>query len=160
MLASDAAFGVDMAFASGEAQVGLLELYTSEGCSSCPPADRWLSGLQNEPGLWHEFVPVAFHVDYWDDIGWKDRFDSPAYTERQRTYERQGAVSAVYTPGVLRATLAGNSVSVRFRPRMAQSARFVVNLAVLGSGLTTAVQAGENRGRQLRHDFVVLGTTS
>ena len=64
-------------------QVGLLELYTSEGCSSCPPADRWLSKLKGEPKLWRNIIPLAFHVDYWDYIGWEDRFASPAYTARQ-----------------------------------------------------------------------------
>ncbi len=63
--------------ASGDTRVNLLELYTSEGCSSCPPADRWLSGLRQDPRLWRQLVPVAFHVDYWDGIGWPDRFASP-----------------------------------------------------------------------------------
>ena len=57
----------------------LVELYTSEGCSSCPPADRWLSGLKGRPDV----VALAFHVDYWDRLGWKDRFSSPAYSQRQ-----------------------------------------------------------------------------
>ena len=56
-------------FESGAEQVALIELYTSEGCHSCPPADRWLSTLKSDDGLWQEFVPVAFHVDYWDYIG-------------------------------------------------------------------------------------------
>ena len=60
----------ELVFSSGEQHVALIELFTSEGCSSCPPADHWLSALKSEPGLWKDFVPVAFHVDYWDDIGW------------------------------------------------------------------------------------------
>ena len=80
-------------------QVGLLELYTSEGCSSCPPADRWLSSLKDNPKLWKELVPVAFHVDYWDYIGWPDKFASSAYSKRQQRYARQQTINAVYTPG-------------------------------------------------------------
>ena len=56
-------------FESGPAQVSLLELYTSEGCSSCPPAEAWMNSLKNKPGLWTAFVPVAFHVDYWNSLG-------------------------------------------------------------------------------------------
>jgi len=61
-------------FTSPSQQTTLLELYTSEGCSSCPPADQWLSTLKNNPRLWKEIIPVAFHVDYWNDLGWKDEF--------------------------------------------------------------------------------------
>ena len=64
---------------SGIAVPTVVELYTSEGCNSCPPADKWLSGLKGQPGV----VSLAFHVDYWDRLGWKDRFAAPAYTERQ-----------------------------------------------------------------------------
>ena len=64
----------------------MLELFTSQGCSSCPPADAWLSGLVQRSGLWREVIPLAFHVDYWDRIGWKDRFANPGYSERQRDY--------------------------------------------------------------------------
>jgi len=63
-------------------QVGMLELYTSEGCSSCPPADRFVSTLKNEDGLLSEFIPLAFRVDYWDYIGWKDKFASAEYSHR------------------------------------------------------------------------------
>lgn len=50
----------------------IIELYTSQGCSSCPPAEAWLSGLANETGLWRSLFPLAFHVSYWDYLGWKD----------------------------------------------------------------------------------------
>jgi len=77
----------------------LVELYTSEGCSSCPPADRWLSKLaaSGDPRV----VPLAFHVSYWDYIGWKDRFADPRYTERQADLARARGTSMVYTPQVL-----------------------------------------------------------
>ncbi len=84
---------------SGPQVTPLVELYTSEGCSSCPHADRWLSQrLRTDKGAanW-----LAFHVDYWDDLGWPDRFASPRYTERQR--QRVGALggTTVYTPQVM-----------------------------------------------------------
>lgn len=80
-------------------RVHLVELFTSEGCSSCPPADDWLRGLKTERGLWREFVPVAFHVDYWDNLGWPDRLASPRFTERQRAYAAAWRANTVYTPG-------------------------------------------------------------
>src|SRR5713226_2490390 len=72
----------DRVFESGPQKIHLLELFTSEGCSSCPPAEAWLSKLKSDPRLWKDFVPLAFHVDYWDRLGWRDRFSSRAWTER------------------------------------------------------------------------------
>ena len=63
----------DIVLQSTPQRVGLLELYTSEGCSSCPPAEAWLSTLKQDPGLWKNYVPVNFHVTYWDNLGWPDR---------------------------------------------------------------------------------------
>ncbi len=80
--------------------VALLELYTSEGCSSCPPADRWLSRIARDGPGPDRVVPLAFHVDYWDRLGWKDRFGSPRFTERQYALARQAGSRSVYTPGV------------------------------------------------------------
>ena len=76
-------------FESNNEQVSLIELYTSEGCSSCPPAERWLSKLADDESLWSHFVPLAFHVDYWDYIGWKDPYASKEYSQRQRRYALQ-----------------------------------------------------------------------
>ena len=87
---------------SGTQQTTLLELYTSEGCSSCPPADRWLSRFKNDAGLWQQIVPVAFHVDYWNQLGWPDRFSNAAYTARQHNYKRHNYLNVVYTPGFVR----------------------------------------------------------
>ena len=78
--ASFRALGGDRVFESGPTRAHLIELFTSEGCSSCPPAESWLSKLKNEPGLWKNFVPLAFHVDYWDHLGWKDPFASKEWT--------------------------------------------------------------------------------
>src|SRR5438477_9939189 len=74
----------EMVFESGPARVHLLELFTSEGCSSCPPAEAWMTKLKDNPGLWHDFVPIAFHVDYWDHLGWRDRFAAKEWTARQQ----------------------------------------------------------------------------
>lgn len=95
------AFAAPMcAVQSGAQVVPLVELYTSEGCSSCPPADRWFSSQALAAGTGANWL--AFHVDYWDSIGWKDRFASPTYSQRQRT--RVSSVTGegtVYTPQVM-----------------------------------------------------------
>ncbi len=77
----------------------LIELFTSQGCSSCPPAEAWLSKLKNEPRLWKDFVPLAFHVDYWDRLGWRDPFASKEWTARQYQYSENWKSESVYTPG-------------------------------------------------------------
>ena len=86
---------------SGPLSVPLVELYTSEGCDSCPPADRWLSATFAKTTPRASGIALAFHVDYWDRLGWKDRFATPAFTQRQ--YERMRASGArfVYTPQVI-----------------------------------------------------------
>ncbi|MBI5751240.1 MAG: DUF1223 domain-containing protein [Hydrogenophilales bacterium] len=83
---------------SGPQRVALLELYTSEGCSSCPPADRLLSGIAGQGFGPERMVPLAFHVDYWDYIGWTDRFANPAFSARQRDLVRSAGGRTVYTP--------------------------------------------------------------
>ena len=161
-------------------QVDLIELYTSEGCSSCPPADRWVSSLQDEPGLWRDFIPVAFHVDYWDYIGWPDRFASPAFTARQYIYAQQQSMRTVYTPGffnngkewrwrshqlgkegetnpvgVLSLEIEEQTAKVRFDTDK-KNKEFSASIVLLGFNIKTQVKAGENTGRTLTHDFVVL----
>ena len=102
VLAAPAAAGGDLKFQSRDGRhTRLVELYTSEGCSSCPPAEAWLGKLVASPQLWTEIVPVAFHVDYWDNLGWTDRFASPAWTARQRAYAANWGNDSVYTPGVV-----------------------------------------------------------
>ncbi len=168
---------------SPHTRVSLLELYTSEGCSSCPPADRWLSSLKNDARLWRQVVPVAFHVDYWDYLGWQDRFADQRYSARQQNYAHHGLVRTVYTPGwvldgaewrgwfryhrlkpasaetvgSLRLVLDDDRAMVVFMPQTKQPETLELHLAMLGFELSTPVQAGENRGRTLNHDFVVLG---
>ncbi|MDM3870677.1 DUF1223 domain-containing protein [Porticoccus sp. W117] len=167
-------------YQSGQHQVQLLELYTSEGCSSCPPADHWLSRQQQHPGLWKQFVPVAFHVAYWDWIGWQDPYASEKYDKRQRTYASTGAVGNVYTPGFLlngrewrgffqhertlpkalkrdvgnlQLTIDGKQFEASFNGEKAQQ----LHIAILGMELTSQVTKGENRNKTLKHDFVVIG---
>ena len=83
---------------SGAWVTPVVELYTSEGCSSCPPADRWYSSLKTQHGVESQAVIQAFHVGYWDYIGWVDRFASPAYTARQRQIAQWNNQRSIYTP--------------------------------------------------------------
>ena len=80
--------------------VALIELYTSEGCSSCPPADRWVSRFDRNGYNVDEVIPLSLHVDYWDHLGWKDRFASARFTERQRVLSNLAGSRAFYTPGI------------------------------------------------------------
>ena len=78
---------------SGTTLTPVIELYTSEGCSSCPPADQWLSGLKGQP-----VVAQAFHVAYWDTIGWKDRFAQATFSARQKDIAALNLIPAVEAP--------------------------------------------------------------
>ncbi|MBV8667301.1 MAG: DUF1223 domain-containing protein [Burkholderiaceae bacterium] len=164
--------------------VALLELYTSEGCSSCPPADQAVGALQTlvEADL---VVPLALHVDYWDDLGWRDPFDRPDFTDRQRWLTSLTGGHTVYTPEIflggreLRSwsnDLAAAIATIDGRPAQADilltagsivdnklpiAARLKVPigsrlfLALYETGLSSKVAAGENGGRTLHHDYVV-----
>ncbi len=166
---------------SPEERVALLELFTSEGCSSCPPAEAWLGGLKDQSGLWKEFVPVAFHVDYWDSLGWPDRFASAEFTQRQRAYGEEWNASTIYTPefvlngaewrrsgalpapskekaGRLRVTVSDDgTVDVSFIPAGRVNGPLTVALVPLGQGVGTEVRRGENAGKILQHNFLALG---
>lgn len=89
-----ATLGIGPARAAEAAPVTVVELFTSQGCSSCPPADSFLAELADRP----EVLALSFHVDYWDYIGWKDPYSSPDNTQRQRDYARRFDLSYVYTP--------------------------------------------------------------
>ena len=182
----------DCSAKSGVKTVPLLELYTSEGCSSCPPADKWLSSIAASGLGADKIVPLAFHVDYWDYIGWKDRFAKADFSERQRQAASVARSTTVYTPQVM---LGGRDFrgwhnSTRFSQSIAAaqkqpvranlslsltplasgemavqaSARAVqpedrknadVFIAVYENKLKNVVNAGENDGRELHHDYVV-----
>ncbi len=101
LLTGQAMAGVQCKATSPESTTALVELYTSEGCSSCPPADRWLSSLGARGYAPARVVPIALHVDYWDYIGWKDPFAKSAFSARQRKLAQVMKARAVYTPQVL-----------------------------------------------------------
>jgi hypothetical protein len=169
-------------FESSETQNSLIELFTSEGCSSCPPAEKWLSGLKSNQELWKKIIPVAFHVDYWDRLGWRDRFAKQEFTSRQQRYAAAWGGDSVYTPGfvvngkewrswfggdsvpasstrvgVLRVSLGNDGkLTATFVPETAKPRALELNVALLGNELESDVKRGENSGRKLRHDFVVL----
>ncbi len=168
----------ELKFAAGPRAVPLIELYTSEGCSSCPPAERWLNGLRAEPGLWRDFVPVALHVDYWDRLGWRDVLAKPEFAQRQRAYAQAWAVNSIYTPcfvrqgvewrpgradteetaevGRLEVFIDGEKWRVEFTPLQGSGAAhgYDVYGTWLVSGVAHDVRRGENSGRRLEHEFV------
>jgi hypothetical protein len=183
MLAGVAVNAEPIQFQSSERQTTLVELYTSEGCSSCPPAEKWLSQLKKAPGLWSDFVPVAFHVDYWDYLGWRDKWANKQFSDRQREYAGVWASENIYTPefvldgkewhnwfglrgapglsetkaGILKVTSEDtNHWQVNFDPATGGTAGYEVNAALLVTGLGSDVKAGENAGRHLEHAFVAL----
>ena len=78
--------------------MAVLELYTSEGCSSCPPAEKYLHQLSDEHGNDKKFIPLAFHVDYWDYIGWEDPFAQSEFSERQKAGAVRNELKSIYTP--------------------------------------------------------------
>jgi hypothetical protein len=181
LLLAGCSFGSEITMQSGPGRVHLLELYTSEGCSSCPPAERYFSTLKQNPLLWKAIVPVAFHVDYWDGLGWKDKLSAPAFTARQRTYATAWGSRSVYTPafvldgnewqerdlekigreehaGLLTAALDGaGNVRVNYTPSDPKNRQaWRAHVALLGLGLNSDVRSGENAGHKLTHDFAAL----
>jgi len=160
---------------SGAVVPRVIELYTSEGCSSCPPADRWLSRLKGQPGV----IAVAFHVDYWNGLGWPDRFASPAFTERQRQGVGVNGSRYAYTPQIVvngrdwrgtslpavdaeraRVSLtwsrnAAGELKLRAEALPGAPSRIQLWWVRVEDGHQTRVRAGENRGETLNHDSVV-----
>ena len=161
---------------SGPTIAPVVELYTSEGCSSCPPADKWASSLKGSGA-----VVQAFHVGYWDYIGWVDRFAAPAYTNRQRDVAARNNLRSIYTP---QAVLNGKDwPNWGSQPKALEPAKASIALKQLGAdqfeasvvplpalqnastwsaywtitehGHNSKVHAGENAGEFLKHDFVV-----
>ncbi|NNJ90243.1 MAG: DUF1223 domain-containing protein [Gammaproteobacteria bacterium] len=158
----------------------IIELYTSQGCSSCPPAESWLGKFKDDPRLWKTLFPLAFHVDYWDYIGWKDIYAQPAFTQRQKNYKKENRLSSIYTPGFvingkewrgwfsrkslpaketsgkLTARLNDRSLTANYLAEGLQAYELTLNAAIVATGIKTAVKRGENSGRMLPQDFTVL----
>ena len=184
------AFAAKCVAESGPRTAALVELYTSEGCSSCPPADRWLSSLGPAGYAPDRVVPLSLHVDYWDYIGWKDPYARREFSLRQRKLSQLQKLALVYTPQVVLqgrdfrdwggrsfddAVTKINARPARARIRLeiqsATGTRLDVTaaaellgpadepalyLAAYQNRLESRVAAGENSGRTLAHDYVVL----
>lgn len=175
---SHAADGGSCTARSGTTIPAVVELYTSEGCSSCPPADRWLSTLTAQ----RDVIALAFHVDYWDTLGWKDPFGSPAFTARQAQQQAVNGSRYSYTPQVtingvdtrhwssLRAPITVAPVASPVQVQLSRDgdrytavvqavagarARVGAYWAVTANALVSEVKRGENGGSTLTHDFVV-----
>ncbi|MDR7270280.1 hypothetical protein J2X20_002938 [Pelomonas saccharophila] len=150
----------------------VVETYTSEKCSSCPPIEAWLSTLAGDKSV----LPLAFHVDYFDDKRWKDRYASAAYTRRQKEMLAASGAPGIYTPQVLvngrdrtlppipAAVDAGVAVEMqaegrRLSAQVSSQASRTLELAgywaASENGLSSYVGGGENAGLTLKHDFVV-----
>jgi len=136
---------------SGPATAALVELYTSEGCSSCPPADRWLTAMGGTTGRSPVFVPIAFHVVYWDYLGWKDAFGDTRFTERQRQFARAAGANSVYTPQVVlggrdfpewrrTGSVAGTMGTINARP--ARAALEIATRATPGARISAVLSPG------------------
>ncbi len=170
-----------LAFSSSGNQTQLVELYTSQGCSSCPPAERLLSEQLGNKKLWEDIIPIAFHVDYWDYLGWKDIYSKASFSDRQRNHYQFGNVRSVYTPGFVvdgkewrgffrgrdfpanqsgggNLTLNWDSTShnaIANYESKARQAKYCY-FAVLGFEQGVAIQSGENRGLKIDQNFVAL----
>ncbi|MFD0928975.1 DUF1223 domain-containing protein [Methylophilus glucosoxydans] len=189
VFASNATAQQQCSAVSGPQTNALVELYTSEGCSSCPPADQWLTRLKTQGNQLGNIVPMALHVDYWDYIGWKDNFANPAFARRQREMAASGHARGVYTPQIAingqdtrswvsesrfkneiasinrmpakaEIRLAVNSHTLKSAQvstsiKTAEAGPLVYYLALQENNLQSTVNAGENRGEMLRHDYVV-----
>ena len=140
-------------------------------------------GLKDSPRLWKDFAPVAFHVDYWNYLGWKDAWSDAEFSERQRSYAQLWHSENIYTPelvlngkewhnsftGKSGPKSAGEKVGVlsvasgdmklwrvSFNPAKDSGARYAIHAALLAGGIVSNVKAGENQGRRLNHDFAVV----
>ena len=167
---------------SGKNQVSLVELFTSQSCSSCPPAEDWVSSLQQDPELWKKFVPIVFHVDYWNHLSWKDKFSSPKITKRQVDISKHWKNASVYTPAVVingenwkqwhsqkKIPTSQENISLQvsitkiseqtFRIKvigLKESKHYIINAVRLGMGISSSIKSGENAGKVLQQNFVVL----
>ncbi|MGI9291894.1 MAG: DUF1223 domain-containing protein [Gammaproteobacteria bacterium] len=170
---------------SGAHRTPVVELYTSEGCSSCPPADQWVSKLGDALGGDFHAVPLAFHVDYWNYLGWEDPFSRAEYTTRQRELAANNRQRSIYTPEFAvsgRETRGTSAVVEAIQSANAELAEVMIEMNLMAEGereiaatltinsvsedaelylavyendIKREIGGGENHGRTLHHDFVV-----
>lgn len=159
-----------------------MELYSSEGCSSCPPAEKQMGRLLKDSKLWRKIIPVNFHVDYWNRLGWVDPYSNAQFTKRQRLYSLFWGSETMYTPAFvnngasigasINLTKTGGQTKLSKVPKLTLSidekntlsldtselpkGQYEAHLVMLGNGLTSKIPAGENKGRTLVQNFVVL----
>jgi hypothetical protein len=163
----------------------IVELFTSEGCSSCPAAERALEFLRREQPVPNaEIITLAMHVDYWDRLGWKDEFSSPLFTQRQEFYVSRFKLDSAYTPQMvidggfeLNGADTGRATRLIMEALQKPKANVVavfdagilrieisevpkhgastIFVAIVEDGLSREVAAGENRGKRLEHSSVV-----
>ncbi len=161
----------------------VVELFTSQGCSSCPPADALISQLSHNGG---QVIPLAFHVDYWDHLGWRDQFSSREWTARQMMYVRGFRLSSAYTPqmvvngsrqfvgsnagamnaaveeasraktaGSIALNVARNGAKINVSIRAETPANGDLVVVLFEDGVTTHIERGENGGRTATEDAIV-----
>ena len=171
--------------AAGDRHPVLVELFTSEGCSSCPPADRNLAFLEKQqPVAKADIITLAFHVDYWDRLGWKDRFSSPLYSRRQEIYAQALNLDSNYTPQMIvdgrdefvgsdsgkaskaisnatesakasiEVTSERNQLNVKIT-NAPEHKDATIYAAIAEDGISSRVERGENSGKTLEHISVV-----
>ncbi|PWE34402.1 DUF1223 domain-containing protein [Maritimibacter sp. 55A14] len=166
--------------------VVVVELFTSQGCSSCPPADAYLGQLAERDDV----IALALHVDYWDYIGWKDIFATPSHTERQRAYAQAAGTSTIYTPQIvvngqkrlmgahrenvdatieeqkaepapvdIRLERIGDRLSIELTAEAMESVPCVVQLVRYDPKQTVKIERGENAGREIDYHNIVTNWT-
>ena len=174
---------------SGPQTAALLELYTSEGCNSCPPADEWVNTLAKQGFGLDRVIPLGLHVDYWDNLGWPDRFAQAMFTQRQRDIAARQRSRTIYTPQLvlqgqsltqwetfatevqrINQTKARADLTLTLTRQPTQELTVLVqahipeaasrqlakmHVVLYENHLTSDVKAGENKGRTLRHNYVV-----
>ena len=146
MLLSPASWAAGCSAASGNARIPLLELYTSEGCDSCPPTDQWVSTLPQRGYTTARVVTLAFHVDYWNYLGWTDPYAQAAFSARQRESNRRNRARVVYTPQLIldgadyRRALFRDDFGERVAAVNKQKPRAHIHLAIAGSASKPRLQ--------------------
>lgn len=183
-LAPRSAFA-EIKFKSSASQVRFIELFSSEARKGSPAAEAWVSALKASPDLWKKFVPLVYHVDYGEGREWwHDKFSQKDYTNRLMAYAASWGLNEPYVPtlvvngtewsgwareeelpgdtkkvGVLTAKkfdVDSEEIRVLFEPEDGRYRRWIAHAALLGSGFTSKVERGDNLGKTLVHDFVVL----